>query len=59
MHTHIYREPGQIRRLSYPLQYFFILDQGYKKIRLIRSLKSLFSDTKILSKYIPSLQKKL
>ena len=39
MHTYIYREPGQIRRLSYPLQYFFILDQGYKKIRLIRSLK--------------------
>ena len=29
-----------------------LLDQGYKKIRLIRSLK-------ILSKYIPSLQKRL
>ena len=26
---------------------------------LIRSLKSLYSDTKILSKYIPSLQKRL
>ena len=36
-----------------------LLDQGYKKIRLIRSLKSLYSDTKILSKYIPSLQKRL
>ena len=58
------------------------LDQGYEKIRLIRSLKifiwetgyctramkrfalfdlvkSLYSDTKILSKYIPSLQKRL
>ena len=36
-----------------------LLDQGYKKIRLIRSLKKLYSDTKILSKYIPSLQKRL
>ena len=36
-----------------------LLDQGYKKIRLIRSLKKLYSDTNILSKYIPSLQKKL
>jgi hypothetical protein len=25
-HTYIYREPGQIRRLSYRLQYFFISD---------------------------------
>ena len=36
-----------------------LLDQDYKKVRLIRSLKSLYSDTKILSKYIPSLQKRL
>jgi hypothetical protein len=59
-----------------------LLDQGYKKIRLIRSLKifiwetgywtramkrfalfdllkSLYSDTKIVSKYILSLQKRL
>jgi hypothetical protein len=35
-----------------------LLNQGYPKIRLIL-LKSLYSDTKILSKYIPSLQKKL
>ena len=35
-----------------------LLDQVYKKIRLIL-LKSLYSDTKILSKYIPSLQKRL
>jgi hypothetical protein len=34
-----------------------LLDQGYKKIRLIRYLKSLYSDTKILSKYIPFLQR--
>ena len=34
-----------------------LLDQGYKKICLIRSLKSLYSNTKILSKYIPSLQR--
>ena len=33
-----------------------LLDKGYKKIRLIRSLKKLYSDTKILSKYILSLQ---
>ena len=36
-----------------------LLDQGYQKIRLIYLLKSLYSDTKILSKYIPSLQKRL
>ena len=36
-----------------------LLDQGYEKIRLTRSLKSLYSDTKFLSKYIPSLQKKI
>jgi hypothetical protein len=35
-----------------------LLDQGYNKTRLIRSLKSLYSDTKILSKYIPSLQRR-
>jgi hypothetical protein len=35
-----------------------LLDQGYKKIRLIRSLKSLYSDTKILSKYILCLQRR-
>ena len=27
-HTYIYREPGQIRRLSYRLQYFFISDRS-------------------------------
>ena len=26
--THTYREPGQIRRLSYRLQYFFISDRS-------------------------------
>ena len=36
-----------------------LLDQGYKKIRLIRSLKKFIFDTKIMSKYIPSLQKRL
>jgi hypothetical protein len=36
-----------------------LLDQGYKQIRLINLLKSLYSDTKILSKYFPSLQKRL
>ena len=36
-----------------------LLDQGYKKIRLIRSLKKFIFATKILSKYIPSLQKRL
>ena len=36
-----------------------LLDQGYKKIRLFDLLKSLYSDSKILSKYIPSLQKRL
>ena len=36
-----------------------LLDQGYTKIHLFDLLKSLYSDTKILSKYIPSLQKKL
>ena len=35
-----------------------LLDQGYNKTRLIRCLKSLYSDTKILSKYIPSLQRR-
>ena len=34
-----------------------LLDQGYKQTRLIRSLKSLYSDIKILSKYILSLQR--
>jgi hypothetical protein len=33
------------------------LGQGYNNIRLIRSLKKIYSDTKILPKYIPSLQK--
>jgi hypothetical protein len=37
-----------------------LLEQGYKTILLIRSLlKSLYSDTKTLSQYIPSLQKRL
>ena len=36
-----------------------LLDQGYKKIRLIRSIKKFIFDTKTLSKYIPSLQKRL
>jgi hypothetical protein len=35
-----------------------LLDQGYQKIRHIRSLIKLHSDTKILSKYIPSLQRR-
>ena len=30
--THTYREPGQIRRLSYRLQYFFISDNGKVKL---------------------------
>ena len=34
------------------------LDQGYKKIRLFDLLKSLYSDTKILSKNILSLQRR-
>jgi hypothetical protein len=34
-----------------------LLDQGNEKIHLIRSLKKLYSDNKILSKYIPSLQR--
>ena len=36
-----------------------LLEQGYKKIRLIRSLKKFIFDTEILSKYVPSLQKRL
>ena len=37
-----------------------LLDQGYKKkFALFDLLKSLYSDTKILSKYIQSLQKRL
>jgi hypothetical protein len=32
IHTHIYREPGQIRRLSYRLQYFFISDSVKLKL---------------------------
>ena len=35
-----------------------LLDQGYRHIRLIRSLKNLYFDTKILSKYILSLQRR-
>ena len=35
-----------------------LLDQGYKKIALFDLLKSLYSNTKILSKYIPSLQRR-
>ena len=35
-----------------------LLDQGYKKIHLFDLLKSLYSDTKILSKYIPCLQRR-
>ena len=35
-----------------------LLDQGYEKTRLIRSLKSLYSDTKILSTNILSLQRR-
>ena len=35
-----------------------LLHQGYKQIRLIRSLKKFYSDTKILSKYITSLQRR-
>ena len=35
-----------------------LLDQGYKKIRLIRSLKMLYFDTKILLKNIRSLQRR-
>jgi hypothetical protein len=34
-----------------------LLDQGYKRFALFDLLKSLYSDTKILSKYIPSLQR--
>jgi hypothetical protein len=34
-----------------------LLDQGYTKFALFDLLKSLYSDTKILSKYIPSLQR--
>ena len=36
-----------------------LLDQGYKRFALFDLLKSLYPDTKILSKYIPSLQKRL
>ena len=36
-----------------------LLDQGYKKIRLIRSLKKFIFRYQYLSKYIPSLQKKI
>ena len=35
-----------------------LLGQGYKKIRFFDLLKILYSDTKILSKYIPSLQRR-
>ena len=31
-HTYIEREPGQIRRLSYQLQYFFISDSVKVKL---------------------------
>jgi hypothetical protein len=31
-YTHIYIEPGQIRRLSYRLQYFFISDSVMVKL---------------------------
>ena len=34
------------------------LDQGYKRFALFDLLKSLYSDTKILSRYIPSLQRR-
>jgi hypothetical protein len=42
----------------------FVWETGYwtrviKRFALFDLLKSLYSDTKILSKYIPSLQKKL
>ena len=36
-----------------------LLDQAMKRFALFDLLKSLYSDTKILSKYIPSLQKRL
>ena len=36
-----------------------LLDQAMKRFALFDLLKSLYSDTNILSKYIPSLQKKL
>ena len=36
-----------------------LLDQGYRTFALFDLLKSLYSNTKILSKYIPSLQKRL
>ena len=35
-----------------------LLDQGYENIRLIQSLKKFIFDIKILSKYIPSLQRR-
>ena len=35
-----------------------LLDQGYKRFALFDLLKSLYSDTKILSKYILTLQKR-
>ena len=35
-----------------------LLDQGYKKIALFDLFKSLYSNTKLLSNYIPSLQRR-
>jgi hypothetical protein len=45
-----------LKRHSHPRNR--LLDQGYKKIRLIPSLKKLYSDSRFLSKYILSRQRR-
>ena len=59
-----YAMQGPVAIILISWNVIFIWETGYwtraiKRFALFDLLKSLYSDTKILSKYIPSLQKKL
>ena len=57
--THSYFQKCMVvRYFSKNVMTFYVIKRAMKRFALFDLLKSLYSDTKILSKYIPSLQKR-